>query len=146
MKSDPSLPLPPTASDVESCRVNPTTLNTYSSYHGRIHCLQKKRQNWILAPPIQNDRKGQIDPLPVADTPSIQKTSSLKRSDRTYVYRPLLTRDLQFASHTSHYPFTNTEPRDKDAFGLETGACLMLVPVERFQPLVAALSDSYAPL
>jgi len=78
--------------------------------------------------------------------PKRHKGTNTSPVDSRYSFHPEDELIKKFASHTLHYPFTNTEPRDKDAFGLDTGACLMLVPVEQFQPLVAALGESYAPL
>jgi len=51
----------------------------------------------------------------------------------------------KFASHTLNYSFTSAQPREKDAFGLDTGGRLALVPAVHFQSLVAALSEAYPP-
>ena len=58
---------------------------------------------------------------------------------------PVLTL-FQASIHSVDYAFTaaNTEPREKDAFGLDTRGRLMLVPADRFAALVDKMSDVYA--
>ncbi|KAF9466937.1 p21-C-terminal region-binding protein-domain-containing protein [Collybia nuda] len=48
--------------------------------------------------------------------------------------------------HSLDYTFTtaSTEPREKDAFGVENRGRMMLVPAERFLDLVATMSEVYA--
>lgn len=45
--------------------------------------------------------------------------------------------------HFIHYPFTNAQPREADAFGLDTRGCLMLVPADRLPHLVSDMQDRY---
>ena len=51
----------------------------------------------------------------------------------------------QLSTYTLDYPYTTAplEPREKDAFGLETAGRLMLVPMERFEELVKMLEEVY---
>ncbi|KAI0075925.1 hypothetical protein K474DRAFT_1663691 [Panus rudis PR-1116 ss-1] len=51
----------------------------------------------------------------------------------------------KFASHTIDYSFTNSQPREKDSFGLDTGGRLMLIPAEKLPLIVTALSERFAP-
>jgi protein BCP1 len=51
---------------------------------------------------------------------------------------------IQAASHSQNYSFTSAEPREKDAFGLDTGGRMMLVPAEKFRELVDNLCEAYA--
>ena len=44
-----------------------------------------------------------------------------------------------------HYPFVNAQPREADAFGLDTRGCLMLVPAERLSDLISDMQDRYRP-
>ncbi|EIN13287.1 hypothetical protein PUNSTDRAFT_94301 [Punctularia strigosozonata HHB-11173 SS5] len=50
----------------------------------------------------------------------------------------------KFATHAIDYSFTNAQPRDEEAFGLDTGGRMMLVPSDRFQELIAAINREYA--
>jgi protein BCP1 len=54
----------------------------------------------------------------------------------------------QFASHTLTYTFTRgqnqTHPREKDAFGLDTGGRMMLVPATRFPEAISRMGETYA--
>jgi protein BCP1 len=56
----------------------------------------------------------------------------------------LPTNPPQVSSHTHDYPLTTTQPREKDAFGLDTAGRMMLVPAERFLELVESLGEVYA--
>ena len=47
--------------------------------------------------------------------------------------------------HSIHYPFANAQPREADAFGLDTRGCLMLVPTDRLPELISEMQDSYRP-
>lgn len=49
----------------------------------------------------------------------------------------------QVALYTQDYAFTSAEPREKDAFGLDTGGKMMLVPADRFRELVGNLCEAY---
>lgn len=51
----------------------------------------------------------------------------------------------QASVHSIHYPFTNAQPREADAFGLDTRGCLMLVPADGFPYLVSDLQECYRP-
>ena len=41
------------------------------------------------------------------------------------------------------FPYSNTEPRDKESFGLDMGCRMMLVPAEKMPNLVDALADAF---
>lgn len=49
----------------------------------------------------------------------------------------------QFATHTLDYTFTHAQPRDAEAFGLDTGGRMMLVPAARLRNVAAALAEAY---
>ena len=51
----------------------------------------------------------------------------------------------QASMYSVHYPFTNAQPRDPDAFGLDTRGCLMLVPADGFLHLISDMQDRYHP-
>ena len=51
----------------------------------------------------------------------------------------------KIASHSLDYNFTNVQPREENAFGLDMGGRLMLVPAARLRDLVSVLQDAYAP-
>lgn len=61
----------------------------------------------------------------------------------TLTYSPICL--SQLSAYTLDYPYTSTppEPREKDAFGLETAGRLMLVPADRFEELVNTLGEVY---
>lgn len=52
---------------------------------------------------------------------------------------------LQVALHSLDYAFTNSQPREEDAFGLDMGGRMMLIPAIRLRELVAMLNEVYAP-
>ena len=49
----------------------------------------------------------------------------------------------QFAAHALDYTFTHAQPRDAEAFGLDTGGRLMLIPTTRLREIIAALAEAY---
>ena len=48
------------------------------------------------------------------------------------------------ASYTQDFNYTHVQPREKDAFGLDVAARMMLVPHTRFPDLVRALTAEYS--
>jgi protein BCP1 len=48
------------------------------------------------------------------------------------------------ASHTLDYSFTNAPARDKEAFGLDTGGRIMVMPFANLAGFVSAISQAYA--
>ena len=56
---------------------------------------------------------------------------------------PPLTRRSQFATHTLDYAFTRAQPRDAEAFGLDTGGRIMLIPAARLRDIATALAEAY---
>ena len=55
----------------------------------------------------------------------------------------LITRS-QLATHTLDYTFTHTQPREADAFGLDMGGRMALIPATtRLRDLGATLAEAY---
>jgi len=52
----------------------------------------------------------------------------------------------QFSMHSVEYAFTtaSAEPRERDAFGLDTRGRMMLVAADRFAQLIDKMSEVYA--
>ncbi|KAI0308531.1 p21-C-terminal region-binding protein-domain-containing protein, partial [Amylostereum chailletii] len=46
----------------------------------------------------------------------------------------------QLASHTLDVPYSHSQPREEDAFGLDLGLRMMLVPVQKFPDIVSSLA------
>ncbi|KAF5376969.1 hypothetical protein D9615_007236 [Tricholomella constricta] len=67
--------------------------------------------------------------------------------DGIYPYHPEDEYIKLAATHTLDYRFTTSpaEPREKDAFGLDTRGRIMLVPADRFPALVLKMAEVYAP-
>ncbi|OBZ78572.1 Protein bcp1 [Grifola frondosa] len=49
----------------------------------------------------------------------------------------------KFASHAIDYTFSHAQPREEEAFGLDTGGRMMLIPAARLRELAAALADTF---
>ena len=49
----------------------------------------------------------------------------------------------QFATHALDYTFSHAQPRDAEAFGLDTGGRMMLIPTTRLREIVNALAEAY---
>ncbi|TDL22295.1 hypothetical protein BD410DRAFT_256154 [Rickenella mellea] len=62
----------------------------------------------------------------------------------TYSFHPEDEYIQKFASHSIDYNLSSAQPRDADAFGLDTAGRIMLVPADRLKDLVQTLSDTYA--
>ncbi|KAK7019726.1 Mss4p nuclear export [Paramarasmius palmivorus] len=67
-------------------------------------------------------------------------------SDGIYSFHPEDDHIKTSSSHSVEYKFNNAppEPRDNESFGLDTRGRLMLVPISRFEGLVAQISQAYA--
>ncbi|KAA1468314.1 hypothetical protein DENSPDRAFT_833560 [Dentipellis sp. KUC8613] len=50
----------------------------------------------------------------------------------------------KYASFSLDYPFTNTQPREQDSFGLDQGGRMMLIPAEKLPQLVVEMGQTYA--
>ncbi|KAF7784835.1 hypothetical protein Agabi119p4_1000 [Agaricus bisporus var. burnettii] len=66
-------------------------------------------------------------------------------ADGIYSFHPEDVTIREFALHTVDFKYNNApkEPREKDAFGLDVRARIMLIPAERFQALVDKLQEVY---
>jgi protein BCP1 len=62
----------------------------------------------------------------------------------TFSFHPEDAHVQAAAAHAVDYSFTHAPPREQDAFGLDTGGRMMLVPADRFAGFVAAISEAYA--
>ena len=47
--------------------------------------------------------------------------------------------------YSIHYSFTNAQPREAEAFGLDARGCLMLVPANSLPRIVSDMQDRYPP-
>ncbi|KAG6867967.1 hypothetical protein C0993_008928 [Termitomyces sp. T159_Od127] len=66
--------------------------------------------------------------------------------DGVYPYHPEDEYIKLASTHAVDYRFkADSEPRDKEAFGLDTRGRIMLVPAERLARLIATLNEAYAP-
>lgn len=67
-------------------------------------------------------------------------------ADGIYPFHPEDDAIRAFSLHSLDYKYTNAskEPRERDAFGLDVRARLMLVPAERFEALVDRLQEAYS--
>ena len=45
--------------------------------------------------------------------------------------------------HSIHYSFANAQPREADAFGLDTRGCLMLVLADNLPDMISDMQDRY---
>jgi protein BCP1 len=59
------------------------------------------------------------------------------------VSRLVLLTSFQFASHTHDFRFTRAQPREKDAFGLDVRARMMVVPSENFTQMVQTMQAEF---
>ena len=63
----------------------------------------------------------------------------------SFARREMFLTVIQFAVHTLDYSFTNTEPREKDSFGLDVGGRMMLLPANKLPQLIEALNEEFPP-
>ncbi|EIM92015.1 uncharacterized protein STEHIDRAFT_136065 [Stereum hirsutum FP-91666 SS1] len=49
----------------------------------------------------------------------------------------------KYALHGQEYSFTNTQPREKDAFGLDLAGRMMLITAEKLPELINTMSETY---
>ncbi|EGN92707.1 hypothetical protein SERLA73DRAFT_65334, partial [Serpula lacrymans var. lacrymans S7.3] len=70
-------------------------------------------------------------------------TTASAPSNGVYSFHPEDEYIQMMASHSVDYAFTNSQPREKESFGLDTGGRMMLVPASRLQELVDTLANVY---
>ncbi|KAI6046977.1 p21-C-terminal region-binding protein-domain-containing protein [Pisolithus marmoratus] len=72
-------------------------------------------------------------------------SSELGRSrDGVYGFHPEDEEVMKFSSHVLTYAYTNALPRDAEGIGLDVGGRAMLVPADRFEPLVRAIGEVFS--
>jgi len=74
-----------------------------------------------------------------------RRKAQLSANDTPCFFHPEDGQFQQASLHYIHYPFTNAQPRETDAFGLDTRGCLMLVPADRLPHLISDMQDRYRP-
>jgi len=62
-----------------------------------------------------------------------------------YPFHPEEEHIQKIALHSLDYAFTHSQPREEDAFGLDMGGRMMLLPATRLSQLVATLTEAYSP-
>ncbi|GJE99768.1 p21-C-terminal region-binding protein-domain-containing protein [Phanerochaete sordida] len=72
-----------------------------------------------------------------------QKGASKPKQEGVTPVHPEDEEIAQFATHIVDFPYTNTQPRDNESFGLDTSLRMMLVPAERFPQIVQAIAETY---
>lgn len=98
---------------------------THFLFISRIYRLTADEQEALLATTSAPKRKKQKSNAP-ANGPTVNTGSG------TFSFHPEDEYIQKAASHTVDYSFTNSQPREeKDAFGLDTGGRMMLVPAEK---------------
>ncbi|KAH9949480.1 p21-C-terminal region-binding protein-domain-containing protein [Amylocystis lapponica] len=102
---------------------------THFLFLSRIYRLSPEEEAEMQAPVPRTKRRKQA----VAAPPS-----------GVYPFHPEDELIRRVATHALDYSFTNVQPREKDAFGLDMGGRMMLVPADRLRELVAMLSEAYA--
>ncbi|KAI0757551.1 p21-C-terminal region-binding protein-domain-containing protein [Daedaleopsis nitida] len=94
----------------------------------RVYRLTAEEAAELQAASPRTKRQKQSDPPPAAGI---------------YPFHPEDDYIRKFASHTVDYTFTHTQPREADAFGVDTGGRMMLVPAGRLREVAAALAEAY---
>jgi len=72
-----------------------------------------------------------------------QNQAQPKSSNGVYSFHHEDTLIQQLASHSVDFDFTNTQPREQDAFGLNLGGRMMLVSAENLTELVKQLTETF---
>ncbi|KAI0369884.1 hypothetical protein BV20DRAFT_967212 [Pilatotrama ljubarskyi] len=73
-----------------------------------------------------------------------QKQSEPPQGAGVYPFHPEDDIIRRFATHSLDYTFTHAQPREKeDAFGLDTGGRMMLIPADRLRDVAAALAQAF---
>ncbi|CDO71738.1 hypothetical protein BN946_scf184920.g22 [Trametes cinnabarina] len=74
-----------------------------------------------------------------------QRQSQPNEGAGVYPFHPEDDIIRQFATHTLDYNFTHAQPRGEDAFGLDTGGRMMLIPANRLRDMAVALAEAFPP-
>jgi len=74
---------------------------------------------------------------------SKRRKGQVSTNDTPRFFHPEDEQFQEVSVHSIHYPFTNAQPREADAFGLDTRGCLMLVPVDGLLHLTLDMQDRY---
>ncbi|KAL1952423.1 hypothetical protein VTO73DRAFT_1572 [Trametes versicolor] len=72
-----------------------------------------------------------------------QKQSDPPQGAGVYPFHPEDDIIRKFAAHTLDYTFTHAQPRTEEAFGLDTGGRMMLIPTSRLRDIAAALAEAF---
>ncbi|KAF9645024.1 hypothetical protein BDM02DRAFT_3149483 [Thelephora ganbajun] len=76
---------------------------------------------------------------------SKRRRGQVNANDIPCFFHPEDEQFQQASMYSVHYPFTNAQPREPDAFGLDTRGCLMLVSSDRLPHLISDMQDRYRP-
>ncbi|KAJ3572323.1 hypothetical protein NP233_g3160 [Leucocoprinus birnbaumii] len=108
----------------------------------RTYHLTPEEESFLANSASRNSNK--------AKSPKKSRTTSSQPEpeppvDGIYSFHPEDEAIRALSLHTLDYKYTNapTEPREKDAFGLDVRARMMLLPAENFQALVDKLQEVY---
>ncbi|KAI0761168.1 p21-C-terminal region-binding protein-domain-containing protein [Trametes elegans] len=72
-----------------------------------------------------------------------QRPSEPTQGAGVYPFHPEDDIIRKFATHTLDYAWTHAQPREDDAFGLDTGGRMMLIPANRLRDIAAALAEAF---
>ncbi|KAI0825327.1 p21-C-terminal region-binding protein-domain-containing protein [Trametes gibbosa] len=72
-----------------------------------------------------------------------QKQSEASQGAGVYPFHPEDDIIRKYATHTLDYAFTRAQPRSEEAFGLDTGGRMMLIPAARLRDIAAALAEAF---
>ncbi|KZT68813.1 hypothetical protein DAEQUDRAFT_757365 [Daedalea quercina L-15889] len=98
----------------------------------RIYRLSPEEEAELQGPAPRSKRPKQSAP---------QKPSS----GGVYSFHPEDEQIQKIALHSLDYNFTNSQPREENAFGLDMGGRMILFPATRLRELVSVLQDAYPP-
>ncbi|KAI0717511.1 p21-C-terminal region-binding protein-domain-containing protein [Cerioporus squamosus] len=101
---------------------------TYFIIISRVYRLSAEEAAELQASSPRTKRQKQSEPPPAAGV---------------YPFHPEDDYIRKFATHTLDYTFTHAQPRDAEAFGLDTGGRMMLVPAARLRNVATALAEAY---
>ncbi|KAI0638883.1 p21-C-terminal region-binding protein-domain-containing protein [Trametes polyzona] len=72
-----------------------------------------------------------------------KQSSAAPQGAGVYPFHPEDDVIRKFATHTLDYTFTHAQPRTEEAFGLDTGGRMMLIPANRLRDIAAALAEAF---
>ncbi|EPS98118.1 hypothetical protein FOMPIDRAFT_1051865 [Fomitopsis schrenkii] len=98
----------------------------------RIYRLTPEEEAELQGPAPRSKRQKQV-------------TSQQSTSGGVHPFHPEDEHIQKLALHSLDYNFTSTQPRGENAFGLDMGGRMMLIPATRLRDLVAVLQQIYAP-